>query len=183
MRQDPKKFEKWENAIEFVMSRLTIPIARWMDAGPLLRHTMTQRKITDLNVGAQIALRRENASLTQTELAALIGIDAENLARYESGRARIDAALLLDIGRCLDVPISWFFDYAGSQPLQQLGMNAATEQSIENANDKEQTQLLVHYFSNTSDVHKRHLLLDLARALSDAGSVLNTNPEPPLRSA
>jgi hypothetical protein len=47
MRQEPKKFEKWENAIEHVMSRLTIPIARWMDAGPLLRHTMTQKKITD----------------------------------------------------------------------------------------------------------------------------------------
>lgn len=47
MKQEPKKFETWQNAIDHVMSRLTIPIQRWMEAGPLLRHTMTQRKITD----------------------------------------------------------------------------------------------------------------------------------------
>jgi hypothetical protein len=47
MRQEPKKFDTWQNALNHVMSRLTIPIERWMEAGPLLRHTMTQRKITD----------------------------------------------------------------------------------------------------------------------------------------
>jgi hypothetical protein len=47
MKQEPRKFETLQNAMSHVMGRLTIPFERWMEAGPLLRHTMTQRKITD----------------------------------------------------------------------------------------------------------------------------------------
>jgi hypothetical protein len=29
------------------MSRLSIPLQRWIEAGPLLKHTLTQRKLTE----------------------------------------------------------------------------------------------------------------------------------------
>ncbi len=47
MKQEPVKFETRQGAVDYAMSRLTISFERWMEAGPLLRHTMTQRKITD----------------------------------------------------------------------------------------------------------------------------------------
>lgn len=47
MKQDPKQFETFNNAISFIMSRLSIPLEKWMESGPLLRNAMTQRKLTD----------------------------------------------------------------------------------------------------------------------------------------
>jgi hypothetical protein len=47
MRQEPRNFESMQDAIEFTMSRLSIPFEKWFKAGPLLKHTITQRKLTD----------------------------------------------------------------------------------------------------------------------------------------
>jgi hypothetical protein len=47
MRQDPRVFETMNEALEYTMSRLSIPLERWIDAGKLLRQTLTQRKITE----------------------------------------------------------------------------------------------------------------------------------------
>jgi hypothetical protein len=47
MKQEPKTFETLDEALTHTMSRLSIPLEKWMEAGPLLRHTLTQRKITD----------------------------------------------------------------------------------------------------------------------------------------
>jgi hypothetical protein len=47
MKQEPRRFETLDEALTHTMSRLSIPMEKWMEAGPLLRHTLTQRKITD----------------------------------------------------------------------------------------------------------------------------------------
>jgi hypothetical protein len=47
MRQNSKKFETFKGALQHIMGRLSIPLERWMEVGPLLRHSLTQRKITD----------------------------------------------------------------------------------------------------------------------------------------
>jgi len=45
--REPRRFETLNRAIDYTMSRLTISLDKWKDAGPLLRRTLTQRKITD----------------------------------------------------------------------------------------------------------------------------------------
>jgi hypothetical protein len=47
MRQEPRRFESMNEALEYTMSRLSIPLKRWIEAGPLLRRTLTQKKLTD----------------------------------------------------------------------------------------------------------------------------------------
>jgi hypothetical protein len=47
MRQEPQMFDTMNEALEYTMSRLSIPLKRWIEAGPLLKHTITQRKLTD----------------------------------------------------------------------------------------------------------------------------------------
>jgi len=47
MKQEPKRFETMKEALDYTMSRLSIPLERWIEAGPLLKHTLTQRKLTD----------------------------------------------------------------------------------------------------------------------------------------
>jgi hypothetical protein len=47
MKQTPRFFHSMDVALQHVMSRLTIPLKKWIDSGPLLRQTLTQRKITE----------------------------------------------------------------------------------------------------------------------------------------
>ncbi|KON30901.1 hypothetical protein AC482_02805 [miscellaneous Crenarchaeota group-15 archaeon DG-45] len=47
MRQPPQRYDTLEEALGRVMGRLSIGLEHWLDAGSLLRHTLTQRKLTD----------------------------------------------------------------------------------------------------------------------------------------
>jgi len=47
MRGEPQRFDTMEKALDRVMGRLSIGLDHWLGAGSLLRHTLTQRKITE----------------------------------------------------------------------------------------------------------------------------------------
>jgi hypothetical protein len=47
MRQPPLVYDTMDEALARLKSRLSIPLEQWMDAGFLLRQTISQRKITD----------------------------------------------------------------------------------------------------------------------------------------
>jgi hypothetical protein len=47
MKQKPHKYDTLNEALTRVLGRLSIPLEKWVEAGPLLRHTLTQRKLTD----------------------------------------------------------------------------------------------------------------------------------------
>jgi hypothetical protein len=47
MRQPPRRYDTMDEALNRVMSRLSIGLKHWLEAGFLLRHTLTQRKITE----------------------------------------------------------------------------------------------------------------------------------------
>jgi hypothetical protein len=47
MRQEPNRYDTLDKALKRVMDRLTIPLKKWIETGPLLRHILTQKKLTD----------------------------------------------------------------------------------------------------------------------------------------
>ena len=47
MRQPPMRYATIKQALDRVMSRLSIGLDQWLSAGYLLRHTLTQTKLTD----------------------------------------------------------------------------------------------------------------------------------------
>jgi hypothetical protein len=47
MKQGPNRYDTFDQAIDHIMKRLSIPLKKWMESGPLLRQTVTQKKLTD----------------------------------------------------------------------------------------------------------------------------------------
>ena len=47
MRQPPRRYDTLGEALQGAMGRLSIGLEHWLDAGALLRQTLTQRKLTD----------------------------------------------------------------------------------------------------------------------------------------
>ena len=63
----------------------------------------------DQHVGAQITMVRMQSDVSQHQLARAIGVSFQQLQKYESGRNRVSASMLYEIGRALEVPVSRFF--------------------------------------------------------------------------
>jgi hypothetical protein len=47
MKQEPKRYETLDGALARVMRRLTIPMNKWVETGPLLKKILIQRKLTE----------------------------------------------------------------------------------------------------------------------------------------
>ncbi len=63
----------------------------------------------DMFIGSRVRVRRTSRGMTQQELSELLDIDCDDLAAYEADVKRINAKLLFQIGKLLDVQPEYFF--------------------------------------------------------------------------
>jgi transcriptional regulator with XRE-family HTH domain len=64
---------------------------------------------SDVHVGLRIRQRRQLLSLSISQLAARIGVDPQQVLKYETGTVRIAAIRLYEISQALDIYLDWFF--------------------------------------------------------------------------
>jgi transcriptional regulator with XRE-family HTH domain len=69
----------------------------------------TQASSIDMFIGSRVRIRRTSRGMTQHELSELLDIDRDNLATNEAGVKRINAKLLFEIAKLLDVRPDYFF--------------------------------------------------------------------------
>ena len=66
----------------------------------------------DMFIGSRVRIKRTSRGMTRHELSELLNIDYDNLAAFEAGVERINAKLLFQIAKLLDVRPDYFFrDY------------------------------------------------------------------------
>ena len=73
----------------------------------------------DVHVGNRIRLRRTLLGLSQEKLANLLGLTFQQVQKYERGMNRVGASRLWDIGKVLEVPISFFYEDMGREVANQ----------------------------------------------------------------
>lgn len=64
----------------------------------------------DKTVGGRIRARRAFQRVSQEDLGGAIGVTFQQIQKYEDGRNRVAASVLVLIARKLAVPVSYFFD-------------------------------------------------------------------------
>lgn len=64
--------------------------------------------LTPEALGARVARARDDASMSQAELAAQLDLDRSSVSRIESGGRKVSAAELVQISAILGRPIGWF---------------------------------------------------------------------------
>src|SRR5437870_3411829 len=67
----------------------------------------------DIKVGKHIRLRRQELSMSQTDLAKKLGLTFQQVQKYERGTNRVSCSRLSEISEVLDAPITFFFSEAG----------------------------------------------------------------------
>jgi transcriptional regulator with XRE-family HTH domain len=63
----------------------------------------------DMFIGSRVRIKRTSRGMTRHELSELLNIDYDNLAAFEAGVERINAKLLFQIAKLLDVRPDYFF--------------------------------------------------------------------------
>ncbi len=131
----------------------------------------------DTHVGRRLRLRRTLLGMSQERLGELLGLTFQQVQKYERGANRIGSSRLFELGRILDVPVSFFFDdlpdelaapaagYAGSGLAEE---GAAFEHEDDALPlDRRETLELVRAYYRITDPAVRKRLFELAKALAN----------------
>ena len=102
---------------------------------------MGQQGCSDRAITERVIRVREEAGLTQKELAGLLGLSKQGYSHYESGRGSFTVQHLFRLARILGRPITWFLGIP-----QEL------------ADDEE---VLLHLYRQLDEHHKRLYLENL----------------------
>lgn len=69
----------------------------------------------DMLVGKRIEMRRIMLGISQEQLGEAIGMSFQQVQKYESGKNRVSASRLFDLGKALGVSVSYFFQEIGEE--------------------------------------------------------------------
>ena len=72
---------------------------------------MNDKTTKILQLGRNIYSFRKQKGLSQNQLAEIIGISREHLAKIETAKRCVSLVLLIDISEALDTHVRDFFDY------------------------------------------------------------------------
>lgn len=112
----------------------------------------------DEHIGRQLRRRRRLMGLTQQQLASAVGIFTQRIQKYECGMNHISAALLFQLAKALEVPISYFYDGLANEV-------SVNNEGIEVFSRKETLDLIEAYYRLSERPRRR--LLELARSLGE----------------
>jgi transcriptional regulator with XRE-family HTH domain len=124
----------------------------------------------DKHVGSRVRVRRLSVGMSQSRLAAALGLTFQQVQKYEKGMNRISASRLLEIGRLLEAPVAYFFEGAPGSAVEIVGFAEGGEPNslLEFGNTREGLELN-RAFVRIGDARVRRSVLDLVRALADRG--------------
>ena len=126
----------------------------------------------DLHVGMRIRLRRRTIGLSQERLAEALGLTFQQVQKYERGVNRVSASKLYEIARILRAPITSFVE--GLAEPETLDRAVVRENGgADFVYDLVMTQEGLELAALFPKVDRRHrrLLVEMARALSEASEV------------
>lgn len=67
-------------------------------------------KDINIHLGKRLRSRRRLLGLSQKKLASAVGVQFQQIQKYECAANSMSAARLWQLSRALDVPLSYFFD-------------------------------------------------------------------------
>ena len=139
------------------------------DAGPTRRRRAGGRPDpVDVHVGARLRQRRALRGMSQEKLAEAVGLTFQQIQKYERGVNRVGASRLHQLGRVLDVPVSYFFDeMPAAAPHGSAAGFAEEKPGFEHdPMARRETLELVRAYYRIGDEKVRRRIFDLVKAIA-----------------
>lgn len=132
--------------------------------------TLTPHHV-DQHVGRRLKLRRLLLGLSQERLGELLGLTFQQIQKYERGTNRLGASRLYEAARALSVDVSFFFEELDVLPdgLAEDAIDERDGPGCGPAERRRDTLELVRAFERIDDPELRRRVLDITKAVADAG--------------
>ena len=108
----------------------------------------------DDHVAVRLHERRIMLGLTLQQLAELVGITYQQAHKYERGINRVSAGRLFEIARVLAVPVGYFYERIGEEPVRSVPQRERMLLEI------------TRNFADITDERHQQALIALTRALA-----------------
>jgi len=108
----------------------------------------------DAHVGQRVRQRRWMLGMTMRQLGDKIGVNLQQIRKFEAATNRLSAKGMWNVAEALEVPVAYFFE----------GLDGEIDNDI--LTDKEAVKLVRAYYAIPENQRKR--LFDLARVLGEA---------------
>ena len=119
---------------------------------------MKKTEQIDFEIGKKIRSRRKQLSLPGKKVAAELGISPQQLSKYEKGKNRVSASMMVKINKILSTNMEYFFkDY--SLYAQENEVQVDVNQQIKELTDS---------FKAIKNNKKRELVIQIAKSFSDS---------------
>jgi transcriptional regulator with XRE-family HTH domain len=130
---------------------------------------MTKRdpNFVDRHVGNRVRMRRLLVGMSQEKLGELLGITFQQIQKYEKGSNRVSASRLYQISRVLGVPVQYFYDDLKDDDDPSGFAESKGADAIAGALQSPDGVQIARIFSETTDPHKRKLILNAVKLLAD----------------
>lgn len=121
----------------------------------------------DVHVGSRVRLRRTLLGMSQEKLGAALGLTFQQVQKYERGTNRIGSSRLYQLGRILEVPVSFFFDDMPSETAASAPTAPEAEAEVFDQEDlsKRETLELVRAYYRIDDPAVRKRVFELVKAV------------------
>jgi transcriptional regulator with XRE-family HTH domain len=122
----------------------------------------------DKHVGSRVRMRRLLIGMSQEKLGTALGITFQQIQKYEKGSNRIGASRLQEIAGILGVQVSYFFEDAAGEAMQQegFGEKKGGDYIADFVSSSDGLQL-AKSFMRITDPKVRRRIVDLVAALAD----------------
>ena len=123
----------------------------------------------DSHVGARIRNRRILLGISQERLAELLNLTFQQVQKYEKGANRISSGRLYELGKVLEVPVSYFFEEMdGTQDQPDSNSRRLREDGPVDgrASSHREALELMNAFSQIEESRVRKKILELTRSLA-----------------
>lgn len=120
----------------------------------------------DVFVGQRLRELRMLAGLSQSDVAAALGLTFQQLQKYERGFNRVSASRLFKLAQFFRVPVSVFFEGLDER---ENGTGEAVAEEPDTTLRSREALMLARYFQNIRDPLVRAAIRELAERCSDSG--------------
>jgi transcriptional regulator with XRE-family HTH domain len=121
----------------------------------------------DKHVGSRVRMRRLLVGMSQEKLGTALGITFQQIQKYEKGSNRIGASRLQEIAGILGVQVSYFFEDAAGEAMQEgFGEKKGGDYIADFVSSSDGLQL-AKAFMRITDPKVRRRIVDLVAALAE----------------
>lgn len=134
----------------------------------------------DVFVGQRLRELRMLAGLSQSDVAAALGLTFQQLQKYERGFNRVSASRLFKLAQFFRVPVSVFFEGLDERAREGAGGAPQAEENETTLRSRE-ALMLARYFQNIRDPQVRGAIRELAERCADTveGAMPDLAVQPP----